>query len=700
MATPVFAAASNIETVVVTAEKRSEEVKNVPMAVTVLGQDTFTRLNARNFEDYIAQVPGMSLTEANQTHPNLILRGVNAGGVGSTVGVLLDETPYGSSSALANAAILAANLDTYDMSRVEVLKGPQGTLYGASTLGGLLKFVSNPPDTTGWDDSFEGQYLGYGHGGQGGAFRAMVNAPIDDNLAVRVDGFDRYTPGFIDDPGRGVTDINGIRANGGRVSVLYKPTDDIQVRLNALYEGLSTNSDASEDITLLTGGKIVPLYGDYQQKRTSDLPANVRYQVYNGTIDWNLDFGTLTSATSYGQLHDTIFQDATAVFGADINGHVSTGKFTQEVRLASNAPVENFDWLAGFYYTNEQAILHQDIVLGLHGPSVGFLELDSNYNEVAAFGNLTYHFTPDLDLSAGGRYSHDSQHANQFGLAVATGASSDDIFTWSFAAHYALDPTTSLYARVAKGWRPGGPNVLPVGAPPGTPSSFGPDSLINYEIGVKGNVLDGRVSYDLDAFWIDWSNVQLLEVVNNTGINGNGGSARSAGLEGNVVYQPIDPLTLNFNVAYIDAIITQTIPFPNSLLFDAHNGDPLPWTPKWSSSIDADYRFEPLSGFTPYVGGTFRYVGERGSDFLGVLAQLPLGAVGQRQYFMPYYTTLDARIGLDWGNWSAEVYGKNLFESKGFTAFAATGNSVANGGAGSVSVISPREIGIVLRGKI
>src|SRR5215469_17100320 len=100
LATPVLAATTTIETVVVTAEKRSEEVKNVPMAVTVLGQDTFTRLNARNFEDYIAQVPGMSLTEASQTHPNLILRGINAGGDGSTVGTLIDETPYGSSSAL------------------------------------------------------------------------------------------------------------------------------------------------------------------------------------------------------------------------------------------------------------------------------------------------------------------------------------------------------------------------------------------------------------------------------------------------------------------------------------------------------------------------------------------------------------------------------------------------------------------------
>lgn len=697
LAAPAFAETTNIETVVVTAEKRSQEVKDVPMAVTVLGQDTFTRLNARNFEDYIAEVPGMSLTEANQTHPNLILRGINAGGDGSTVGTLIDETPYGSSSAIANGAILAPNLDTYDMSRVEVLKGPQGTLYGASTLGGLLKFVTNPPSTAGWDDSFEGTYMGYGHGGQGGSFRAMGNVPVDDDLAFRADGFDRYTPGFIDDPGRHVTDINGINAYGGRVGLLYKPTQDIQVRLSALYEGLGTNSDASEDVLLLPGGKIVPKYGNYQQQRTTSTPAKVRYAIYNATVDWNLDFATLTSSTSYGQVHDQIFQDGTGVLGVDIDGKVHQGKFTQEARLASNAPVAGFDWLVGFFYTNESAILHQDLVTALHAPPIGFLELDSNYNEVAVFGNLTYHFTDDFDVSAGGRYSHDSQHANQFGLASAVGASSDDVFTWSVAAHYALDPNTSLYARIAKGWRPGGPNVEPLGAV-GIPTSFKPDSLINYEAGVKGNLLDGRVSYDLDAFYIDWSNIQLLEVVNNTGVNGNGGTARSAGFEGNVAYQPIDPLTLNFNVAYVDAIITQTIPFPNNLLFDARNGDPLPWTPKWSASIDADYRFDPMSGFTPYVGGSFRYVGERPSDFIGLASQT--GAVTQRQYFMPYYTTLDARVGIEWGDWAVEAYGKNLFETRGFTAFAPSGISAASGLAATAAVTAPREIGIVLRGKI
>ena len=135
---PVHAASSSIETVVVTASKRPEELKNVPMSITVVSADDLEKLNARSVEDLLATVPGFSVTEASPTHPALILRGINSGGTGTTVASYIADPPFGSSSALANGGILSPNLDTYDLSRVEVLRGPQGTLYGASTEGGLL----------------------------------------------------------------------------------------------------------------------------------------------------------------------------------------------------------------------------------------------------------------------------------------------------------------------------------------------------------------------------------------------------------------------------------------------------------------------------------------------------------------------------------------------------------------------------------
>ncbi len=478
------AGGSSIETVIVTAEKREENVKNVPMSITVIGEKDLQRLNAHSFEDYITTVPGMALIEESPTHSQLVLRGINAGGDGSTVGTLLDETPYGSSSALANAVDTAPNLDTFDIARVEVLRGPQGTLYGASTLGGLLKFVTNAPDPSGFAAMGELGGTTLDNGADGGDVHAMVNVPLDDDLAVRAVGYDQYNGGWIDDPGRKLKNINGVRSVGGRVSVLFKPDDKLTIRLSATMQDVDANNNNDEDVTV-AGGKITPLYGTYQQQRTVNSFNASRYGVYSGVVNWDLDWATLTSDTSYGTYHDFQFADDTGALGASVQGFLRADKFTQEVRLASEPNSGPIDWLAGFYYTDETATLHQDIVFVPHGAALGSLILKSRYIETAGFVDATYHFTQDFDIGLGGRYSHNDQAANEFGLATAVGASQGDVFTWSADAHYRLDDATTLYARIAKGFRPGGPNTLPIGNPAGAPAFFGADSLIDYEAGVK-----------------------------------------------------------------------------------------------------------------------------------------------------------------------------------------------------------------------
>ena len=309
---------------------------------------------------------------------------------------------------------------------------------------------------------------------------------------------------------------------------------------------------------------------------------------------------------------------------------------------------------------------------------------NSSYIESAGFANATYHFSPSFDVSVGGRYASNSQNANEFGLATAAGKSTGDVFTWSVAADYHLDEQTSLYARIAKGYRPGGPNVLPIGST-GVPAFFGADSLINYEAGVKSDFLDGRLSLDADIFYIDWSDIQLLTVINNTGVDINGGTARSEGLEWNAQWIPLDNLTLSWGGAYTDASLTSDTP----PLVGGHSGDPLPWAPKWTSTLDADYRFAPMGGWTPYLGGGWRYIGTRASDF----------QPGSSQISLPSYNALDARVGVDWNNWEVELYGKNLTSAKGYTAFAASGTSAASGLSATAALIAPRLVGVVLRAK-
>jgi len=696
-----LAQSDTTETVLVTAEKRSEEAKNVPMSISVIGADELNKLNIRSFEDILSQVPGLSITEADPTHPVLILRGINAGGDGSTVATYLDEMPYGSSNALANGVDTAPNLDTYDMKHVEVLRGPQGTLYGASAEGGLIKFVTNAPDPSGFDDSFEIGGTQLDHSSSGLEGRGMVNVPLTNNLAVRIVGFDSFTPGFISDPGRNISNINDLRSFGGRVSVLYQPTDKLTIRLSANAQQVDSGNVNAEDIALV-GGTFHPLYGSYKQQRTTNEPDGVRYFLYNATVNWDLNFATITSSSSFGALHDYALTDATGVYGADVQGFLHQEKFTQEVRLASDPGWSSLpiDWLVGAYYTNETSYLHQDIVTSFHGPLLApgtFVQGDSEYNEIAGFVNATYHILQTLDLGVGGRYSTNDQIANEFGLATATPhLTSDDRFTWSVSLDYHFDAQTTLYGRVATGFRPGGPNDVPPAAPPSVPVHYGPDSLTEYELGAKGDLPDEHLSFDADVYLINWKDIQLLTFVNGFNVNGNGGTATSKGAEANVTWTPIDRLVLNLNGAFTDAYLTENT---EPLFVGGLSGNALPWSPKWSATLNGDYTFEAIGDWTPYIGATWHYVGTRYSDYYGQLYQA-VYSLSQNYYAMPSYNTFDARIGATFDRWSVEIYGKNINSAKGVTAFGAYGTSAASGGAGTVGLIQPRLIGIVLRGKL
>jgi outer membrane receptor protein involved in Fe transport len=249
-----------------------------------------------------------------------------------------------------------------------------------------------------------------------------------------------------------------------------------------------------------------------------------------------------------------------------------------------------------------------------------------------------------------------------------------------------------LYARIAKGWRPGGPNALPPVVPPGVPTFFGADSLINYELGAKTVLLDGALSLDADVFLINWSDIQLLVVSGGFGVNSNGGTARSVGFEWDAAWQPVDALMLTFSGAYTDAHLTSGT---DPILVGAVSGQPLPYAPRWSTNLDGEYTFAPMGSATPFVGLTWHYNGKRYSGFGGfVVPPTP------NQFALGAYNTVDARVGVEWNDWTIELYGKNLGNARGITAFNATGASAASGSAGSAAVIAPRELGIVLTGKI
>jgi outer membrane receptor protein involved in Fe transport len=703
-----------LETIVVTAEKREESLKDVPMSVTALSGGSLDKLMDRSFSDYAAMVPGLSLVSSQPGLTRLTLRGQNAGGVGSTVAVYLDESPFGSSNALLNGSIISGDFDTWDLQRVEVLRGPQGTLYGANSEGGLLKFVTTAPVLGSFSGAAEVTGEGVNHGGDGGDVRAVLNLPLGDKVAFRISGFDQDVPGYIDDPLQNKSSINDGHKNGGRASLLAAPTDGLTVRLTATTQDSKYNGTNTVDADPVT---LKSEHGDLTQERFLGEPSSFKYENYNATIDWNTGPVNIVSTTSYGILNSDTVSDATSAilappsttlgeildanFGGSLGSYednrADLKKFTQEIRLSSPASA-TLEWQVGGFYTREtgQLLQHLNAVNLPSGasaglPSLEIFELDSTYKEWAGFADATYHFNSQFDIQAGGRWSTNEQDVTESvtGLLVPSQLfgtpSKGNVFTYSVAPRWHIDANNMLYARVATGYRPGGPNALPPIAPPDVPREYGADKTTNVELGIRSTQLDGLLSIDVAAFHVDWKDIQLFEVVDNTGINGNGGKARSQGLEWTVAYVPAHGLTLTSTGAYTDANLTSPAPAVNG-----NSGDPLPYAPKWGTSLDGEYNWDAFASYKGFVGSTWSFVGSRSTDFASSAAAIP------GQLALPSYQTIDARIGFESDRYRVTLFGKNLADSRGITSYVSSG---APGLAGELTVIQPRTVGVTLSAK-
>ncbi len=241
---------TELSTVVVTATRRSETLQKVPMAISALTNDDIERQHLQNFADYAATVPGLNAVTAGPGRTELSIRGIASGSgqaVGS-VGTYVDDTPYGSSSAYAVGAALTPDIDPADLERVEVLRGPQGTLYGAGALGGVVRFITSPPDTQGTYGRLQVGGNSVSGGGTGFDVHGMVNLPLAPNLAVRANVYDTTTPGFIDDAGQGKKDVNETRVKGGRASALWTPTEQTSLQLTALVQNLNAKASARRSV--------------------------------------------------------------------------------------------------------------------------------------------------------------------------------------------------------------------------------------------------------------------------------------------------------------------------------------------------------------------------------------------------------------------------------------------------------------------
>jgi len=701
-------AVTTINEVVVTANKRAETLRNVAMSMSVVGGADLTKTQTLDLEDLEASVPGLSIEGGGPGGGERItLRGLNSGGDGANVTTVVDDVPLSYSLAETDGGNLASDFDTYDLSRIEVLRGPQGTLYGADAEGGLIKYVTNPPDPTAYHFGIEAGADDVDHGGAGGDVKGYANLPLlNGTAAVRVSGYYETLPAWISDPLTGQNKDNAGHRYGGRFSALWRPVSDLTIRGTVFLQ--QRNADGVDAVTVngnSGAGNSFALVNGYNYDQYNSNPTRNRLAVFILDIDYNLRWATLQSITSYGIQHESYDQDQPGLAG--VLGPLTTvvqeqinalDKFNQEFRISSNPGNKlfdrGFDWQFGLFYTHESVTYDQDldsVSAGTVSPGLLNAVLPSTYQAFAGYGDLTYHFTPRFDVEVGGRLSGDISHSQAVvsGLFAGGGPfvlpyikTSDTSGTFSFAPRFHFTDDILGYIRIASGFRPGGPELPIPGQPPIVPVKYGPDSTINYEAGLKSEFFDRTVSVDISGFYIDWSNIQIISTVETSNdvefsYTGNAGSAVSEGAEFNLGWRPVKGLHLAFAGAYTDAHLTQNAPGIGGI-----SGQSLAYVPKLSTTLSGEYEWPAYGETRLFVGASWSHVGRRYSDFDTDPAN------GHQE--LPSYETLSAHFGVREGAYTFEIYGKNLTDSHGITYYYPS-DSYAN--YGNAYLIRPLTIG-------
>lgn len=672
-----------LEEIIVTAQKREQSIQDVPIPVSVLDGDDLARRNLVRLEDYLALVPGVNPTAGGQ---QLTFRGMTTSGADNPgVATTIDGTPLGNSTYLSGG-YAAIDLDPIDMQRIEVLRGPQGTLFGASAVSGLINYVTRPPSLT----EIEGRVASEAHltengSGLGHSLRSSFNAPLTDALAIRASGFVRHDDGFIKDVVHSRDDANETDSYGLRLAALWKPSADFSVTLNAIHQDIHFINPVVDPGTLEISSSFPGFESGTSKHKFTRVTADVRASL--GAFD-------LISSTAYTDGHLFVRSNISGFVipgitlpsadAAPYEEGTYTDKFSQELR-AEGKLGKGVDWMVGAFYTKEKGDHYATVTSGdlLSGALLADADVYNgltplNLQEMAVFGNATAHFSDQFIVDLGARYSsYDQAETSIVSGTLAGGGpfvqakikAEDQAFTYSISPQFHISPEVMVYGRVATGYRVGGPNFNTQIS--GGPATFGPDRVTNFELGVKGDLFAGLMSVDASVYHIDWDNIQTTVrfCTNCPNFVDNAGAAKVDGAEFALTLRPAKALTLSGWVAYNNARISDLDP---TAVLPAQTGDRLPFGPKWSANLSADYSFPVVSSLSGSLGGTFKYSGER-PGYWALVNRTTEDA----------YTQLDLRAGLESERWRIDAFARNVTNNR---AVLFSGNPE--------TIIRPRTIGV------
>ncbi len=712
--------------IVVTAQKKSERLLDVPVSVATVSSESLVQQNLVQFRDFYNRVPGVSISGGGteQRANGVAIRGVTTGGgTAATVAFTLDDTPLTSGASSAQSPLI--DIDPSDLQRVEVLRGPQGTLYGASSLGGLVKYVTVAPDARNFSGRIDVGGNTVAEGGEGYSVRGAVNVPIfRDKVALRVSGFKRRDPAYLDNIRTGAErgDVNKNRVKGGRAALLITPIDALSIDLSAMRQ--KSNFYGSPQIRICqscgTGAfqgetNFTPFFGDL---KLSIAPSKreVDFKLYQGRVNLDLGFADLTSVSAWNEVESASDLDQTNTFGFALSALAApagstislinadkTEKFSQEVRLASKSDGA-LEWLVGGFYTRETISVDQRLILRPASLEAYTSLAPAKFEEKAIFADATYHFTPQFDVQVGARYSSNDQESSAVTTSVQPirfafppsseplTKSSDNAFTWLVTPRYKISPDTMAYLRIATGYRPGGPNSAGLGS---IPLSFKSDTVTSYEVGLKGALPGLKATYEAAVFQIDWDDIQLLTTDTTSQLTyyTNGSTARSRGAELSTRWAPVRGLALEAAGTYLDAKLTDGLNPPvGAARIYGSKGDRLPGSAKLSGSLSAEYNWAIGETYSAYVGSSLAYVGNRYAEFSNLL---PIAdPVANKAYGvrlkMPSYTTVDLRAGIYSDDWRFAAYIKNVGDKRGVVEATTRGATSAP----QAIFLQPRTMGV------
>jgi outer membrane receptor protein involved in Fe transport len=645
--------AVELDEVVVTATKRAQSSRKIPATVNVLKGEDLEAIGAREMQDYLRQVPGITLQEGETNYNRtLSVRGIGPQpGANTTTGVLIDNV----SVADPYSSYLVPDLDPFDLKDLEILKGPQGTLFGAAALNGALRYVPNKPEFGQWQTRGFANWASVTQGGEAVVWGAALNVPLGDYAALRGVAVHQDLPGLYDDinaNGKHAEDADEGDKQMYRVLGAWQPFSDFTI--NALWLKQSN----------YRGSLSVANNDDGEFLRT-DTPgpstAAQEFEVGNLELRYDFDWATLISETSRSKKSNDADYDASAVVEAlatrgveSLRLHIraDTDAIAQEIRLVSPSGDSPWVWIGGVYYNQYEAqfgynayvanteflrtvlttlgVLNLPIDLisvlvptpdGLSAQYIQYKPLEAQ--EQSLFGELTRKFFDDqLELTVGGRFYKQELKANVDVAGLLTAYAdvlgfsgnkemASDGFSPKASIKWQMTPDILFYTTAARGFQFGGLNQpAPIPTDNVYPLSYKPSTIWSYEAGFRTDWFRRRLRFDITGFWIDWTDMQITQGApsGNTDYTDNIGKARSRGVESSLRWlTPIPGLTLSNAASYIEATVQEAYETADG--FPVPVGTLLPAAPRVQTSTTLAY-IKYFGGLTAGANVTYSTIGD------------------------------------------------------------------------------------------